>query len=313
MVSKFCILKRLLGLSLFGLGACAADVDIASLPCEQIVGAESVLASEGPDIIVIGEMHGMTKPPAFVEALTCRSLRDGYKTVLALEISDKDGRLDSYLNSDGGETAREALLEAQMWTTGFTDGRSSEAMLDLIETARVWISQGYDISVTPFATMDINGEDFETKSDLAAAYEKMLADNILAGAKAGQKTIVLVGNIHARHGAIVFGDLNYDAMAEHLPRANTLSFNMIAMSGTGWNCQGEPIICQENIFKGQLGLNHPLAQDGRFRILSKDEIGGTKFPKLRLDPEFYDGLVFVGPAKASPPANAENRKALNIE
>lgn len=284
----------------------------ASLDCPEIGGLDQILGAGSPEIVVIGEYHGMTAPPAFVSALTCQSLKAGLSTSLALELTDDDGRFVDYMASDGGGAAKEKLFEHSMWTTGFTDGRSSEAMLEMIDLARDRLSQGLDLQVFPFASGDYDYESFKTRNESAAGWEKTLASGVLEASAGRDKTIVLVGNIHARRGRVKWGELDYELMAEHLPKDKSLTFNVITTRGTSWNCSGQPHKCEERYSGGPITPDHAFAQDG-FKIIMSEDISEEDRKMLKFDNEDYDGVIFAGQAKASPPANADNRLPMKSE
>ncbi|WP_427450098.1 hypothetical protein [Litorimonas sp. WD9-15] len=290
--------------------ACSSSNAEADLNCADIIGMEALLSPSGPDIIVIGELHGMTAPPEFVSALTCHSLAKGLKTNLALEIYDEDNRLAGFIESDGSYEAETEMLRAPMWTTGFTDGRSSEAVLSLIKTARQWKSEAQPLFVTAFRDVNLASQTFETPSEGSAAFEKGMAENIIVASQDHDKTIVLVGNLHASMGRWTYGDLDYTLMAAHLPRARTLTFDMVATEGTGWNCIGQPIICGVNPYQNTIRSDHPVAVENVFRVLMKDELKTYPKTDVRFNAEDYDGLIFMGQAVASPPANADGRAPL---
>lgn len=92
-------------------------------------------------IVVVGERHGTKEIPGFVAALACTALVDGRAVTLALEMpSSETDRLESYLASDGGATARSRLVTSPFWHRPLQDGRSSAAMVDLLE-ARMSVSK----------------------------------------------------------------------------------------------------------------------------------------------------------------------------
>lgn len=295
------VLPALIGAS------CQSKTQTASLTCPDIAGVDEILSSDGPDIIVIGEIHGMTRPPEFVSALTCHSLKSGFSTTLALELRDDDGHLAEYLRSDGSDQARDNLFEDPLWTNGFTDGRSSEAMLSLIYQARGWSSQGFDFQVSPFMGRGFDYKLYETRNEHSAAWEKHLAKGVLDASTGRDKTIVLVGMLHAMRGHRDYGELDYALMMEHLPKDQTLTFNVATSAGTVWGCVGQPVKCGERRSSGSILPDHPFKQD-EFSIVTSDEITDDVQKLLRFDSSRYDGIVFAGQAKASPPVNAENRQ-----
>lgn len=313
----------------FGLSGCSQDGNFESKTHESIVGAhcpvidgvENLLSDGGPEVIIVGEMHGMAEPPAFVKALTCHSLSRGHKTALALEMSDSNGILEKYLTSDGGDIATKSLFEGGMWKSEFTDGRSSEAMLELVDYARE-VSQTNNLSVIKFKADDLNfnlflsknpdtGEDDFDQNGYSAAYEKAMAVNILSGAtKTGaDKTIVLVGNVHARRSNVTFGELDYPAMAANMPKPRSITLNTVSIGGTSWNCRGgKPSDCKVNKTNESISRDSKIAKTGNYTILLGEGRGVIPYVNdSYYKPEWFDGVIFVGAATASPPANLAGR------
>lgn len=293
-----------------------------AITCPTINGVEAVLSDDGPEIIILGEPHGMVEPPAFVEALVCQSLAKGHRTALALEISDEKGLFEAYLHSNGDDDAKSYLFEDWMWKGEFTDGRSSEAMLELVDYARE-MSQTKNLKVIKFKADDLDAKKFSSKNpDTGAddfdqngyvtAYEKEMAENILKEAAALNidKTIVLVGGVHARRSNVSFGELDYPAMAVHMPAPQSLTFNTINTGGTSWNCRGpKPSDCGKSQTVASISSESKIAKSDDFEIILG--LGRKTIPHVsesRYKAEWYDGVVYMGAASASPPANILGRK-----
>jgi len=305
------ILRLQLLWALLALGACVPDIKTPVSDCPDIIGVETILTPQKSEIIVIGEVHGMTAPPEFVSALVCHSLAQGVETTLALEMADDDGSLSTFMISDGGEEAQRALYKDDMWTTGFTDGRSSTAMFDLIDTARVIMGKNDSLDVGFFASGTFEVDDDATRSERSSAWEKHMADNIVKMSKASNRTIVLVGNLHARFGKNTFRDNNYTLMAEYLPRDKTRTFNALSAPGTVWNCIFQNKTCESRSSRGHVPADHPILQEERFRVLLADELEGSLGEAFGYNPSHYDGLIYMGAADAAPPANASKREPLD--
>jgi len=104
---------------------------------------------EGVRFLILGEIHGTKEIPALVADAACAISRTR-PVVVALEIHTRaQADIDAYLASDGGEAARNLLLDGPAWAIRTADGRSSQAMLDLIETLRVLRQEGAPIDRRP--------------------------------------------------------------------------------------------------------------------------------------------------------------------
>lgn len=118
-------------------GAQAMDLNSA---IEQVV-----CQTAGKRLVVIGENHGSKEIPAFVAALVkatgaSRPIRVGLEWPAWMH-----DYVAAYLASKGTLNDREALLRMGYWK--WPDGRSSVAMIDLLDSIRVLRQQGRDIQV----------------------------------------------------------------------------------------------------------------------------------------------------------------------
>src|SRR5207253_1601063 len=108
----------------------------------EIRGARALLAPGAT--ISLGEMHGTVEAPRAVADLALLAARAGYDIEVGLEISTAEQpAFDRYLESSGQPSERAALLAGAHWHAEFPDGRSSEAMLDLIERIRALRHAGH--------------------------------------------------------------------------------------------------------------------------------------------------------------------------
>jgi len=99
-------------------------------------------------IVLVGEMHGTREFPALAARLACQALDAGRPATLALEIPlEEDARLAAYMASDGKAQAAAALAQGSAFWHKVRDGRSSGAMLELIEQARRWRAAGKPVQV----------------------------------------------------------------------------------------------------------------------------------------------------------------------
>ena len=282
----------------------------ANNSCLPITGVDSLLSSKA-DIIVIGESHGMVEPPEFVEALLCHSLSKGLKTALALELNDDHNLLEVYLSSDGSEAAKNAFFDDWAWKGQFTDGWSSQAMMELIDRARLLNQDTKAFEVIPFKPSNMPIEDFQNQNARSQAYEKTMAKRIVEGSEKvdADKTIVLVGSLHARKGHFSFREMEYDLMAIHLPENQTETYLGVHTGGTSWSCRGpEPDDCGQYEVKGHIELDSKMGRDETFMVVKNDSSDIIDL----LDPsyyqtEWYDGIIYLGAATASPPANKDGR------
>ncbi len=225
----------------------------------------------GGQVIVLGEVHGTEASPQAVGEVACQSLALGRKTVLVLELPvEETALIEAFLA--GGD--REALLEGPFWRRDYQDGRSSLAMLRVLERARALRESGLPLSVL---AMDVSqaGVDRDTH----------MAERVVT-AHAGDPQsvfVVLVGNIHARPKLSLPRSMAWRVRKAGVPLTSLL---LTYAEGTTWLCDVGGI--------ESCGV-HPLR--------GVDRGAAWVFTPLEASsPNGFDGELYVGPARASPPA-----------
>lgn len=260
-----------------------AAATAAGNACTPIAGLDEVLSTDAK-YVVLGEIHGTVESPAIFADAVCQSAAHGPVTV-ALELPETDrASLDAFLASDGSPEARAAFLGLPTWNAPMKDGRTSEAFMAMIERLRTLVQAGRVRSVVPF--QPVFGPDNGFSS---ARYEQRMADLIVRESSPDGRTLVLVGNSHARLTEVNFRDESYLPMAAHLPSDTTVTLYIVGNGGSSWNCQrgsdGE-IACAE----------HPVGSPPRPFERS-----------VELEPIMdgaYSGVLGIGgDYSASPPAN----------
>lgn len=202
---------------------------------------ELMKKAEKSRIILVGEMHGTREVPALVADLAERWSKpredNGVKPALivALEYPRSEAAdLNAYFHSDGGPAARKRLLDSPLWSRSYQDGRSSEAMLDLIEGVRALARSGRKIKLAPF---DQNAK----QARLDASRDKSMAQNLRAIVKANPsaRVMALTGNFHARQSVGAPWDAKYRFMGNYLKDLAPYSIDVGAMRGSYWGCFGQ--------------------------------------------------------------------------
>lgn len=195
-------------------------------PCTPVPGAAPLLAMADRRAFIFGELHGTTQTPALFGDLVCQAAARA-PVIVGLEMPESSqAALNAWLASNGGAAARASLLADSFWR--MADGRSSEAMLALLERLRGMRAAGRRLSLLAFVP---------TVADAATQtpYERAMAANwqrALAGAPRA-RLFVLVGSIHARTAHY----RDFDPAAMHLPRAISLTFGPLSVGGSAYNCQ----------------------------------------------------------------------------
>lgn len=223
--------------------------------------------AEAGSVWWFGEMHGTVESPAFVGDVACAVAQQGHHVQVALEIWNSEQRaIDAFMET--GDRAK--LLAGPYWAQH--DGRSSTAMLDLIDRVR-WLRRAG-------ARIDIVAYDITDKPDR----DEAMAIKVLAARDAAGVIVGLSGNIHSRRTK--WNEVT--PLVTHLVDAKLLvrTHDVSAAGGTMWACiavgDHEPE-CGE----------HPMA---------KDDAAGTPWTLGPAKDPSHDGVYYVGPTKAAFPA-----------
>lgn len=263
----------------------AAAPSIEAGNCVEIAGLRQLI--QPGTILLLGEIHGTAEIPDVVSEITCHALHSDVHVSVLLEIPQEEGpRISKFLDSQGTEEGRAALLNGDFWQRSFQDGRSSQAMLDLLERLRLWRRSQSSLRV---ALID-------STSASSAERERTMAE-LVRGAVRENPTnffVSLTGNIHNRLLPLaVPSNDNYEPMAyllaRSMPEARMLSLNVLASGGTAWYCTDE---C-------------------KIHTLLSRETGDT--PRIALaesaEGEPFHGTLYVGDVSASLPAAKSNSSA----
>jgi hypothetical protein len=231
--------------------------------CERSVAGIEPYIQRGA-IAWFGEMHGTEESPRFVGDVVCHAVRVG-RVQLGLEIwNAEQSRIDAYMNSDGAAADRAALLDGAFWRNH--DGRSTEAMLALLERMRALSHAG--------ATIDIVAYDVPDAPDREGAMAEFVAKERDANAV----FVALSGNFHSRRtkGALWDPEL-VPTVARLVERGLAVtSFDVSSNGGMNWGCMlkgpGEPRECGEHPNRREpgepwtLGPARDSSHDGIYRV-----------------------------------------------
>ena len=265
--------------------AAAAPAVGGAATCKRISGIAPVLQAAGA---FVGDMHGTVQAPAFVEALTCHLLSSGYAVVLALEYPSNQQRfLDAFLHSHATDPER-ALLASPFWNRPTQDGRTSRAMLQLLDWIRGQIAGGARVRVLAFGWLPSGGLSGTAGFNARDAAMAARLRQELSGLTPGEFPIIFTGNVHARKTkGLPFsnappGAANAEPLGYRLRDLPYLHMNISDDGGSVWACFGK------------CGLHH----------FGKAGPAVSAFSiRLSSDPA-YDLEYFVGSLTGSPPAAA---------
>lgn len=271
-------------------------------PCgPPVPGAEGLLQAGGR--LLLGEIYGTTEMPTFVGQLACHAAHAGVPVVVALELPVEEREsLAAFLASDGGEAARAALLSRAVWRRPDQDGRTSVAVLGLLERLRTLRAGGRQVSVEAYA---------ETRYLLQGnAKQEALARNLLAvhAQNPGALLVGLSGNVNVRRARGTPWDATLVPMglrvAPHLPGLVVLDAHF--GPGSAWVCKSAPgvvfPVCQAfPVAEPRRARDRPFGTEGR--LYQGERAFIERGPGAAA--EGYDGIFYVGTITASPPAWTE--------
>ncbi|MFZ6647337.1 hypothetical protein ACO0LO_16555 [Undibacterium sp. TJN25] len=177
--------------------------------------------------------------------------------------AEEQPALLAYLASEGKPEDRQQLIAGKFWNRKMQDGRSDEAMLELIEAIRVMRRTGAKISV--FA-MDMNDSQYPVALSSNEPYWQGQRDLLMA---ANAETrfhqypastfLLLVGNYHSDKVADTQGDDVRHPMAEllshHMPVQN---IDFSTAGGEAWICGGpspEKAVCGPHTRRAQSSMS----------------------------------------------------------
>lgn len=236
-----------------------------------------VVSLAARNVLIIGEVHGTKETPAIVSALMDIKSKEG-TVLLGLEIPvDQQGPVDSYLSGTGSE---ESLLSGDFWKrqADRQDGRSSQAIFDLLRDARRLRLSGRRIEVVCYVAWDPKGPPSGARSrNIISAYNRVKPDF----------TLILSGNYHSRVARSDFDD--QDPLGVQLSKLRALSLPVYSTSGEYWACEGSPV--------PECGVKHVSDQA---HLLSE---GVTLTDEITA--RGYNGSVVIEKFTASPPAGQQ--------
>lgn len=273
------------------LSACAATPDPAA-ECGAPEGWEAVADAAEGNLLLFGETHGTVESPAMVAAYTCAVAKSkSGVTVVGIEWSASSN--DDLAIALSNDDPRAAMLASFTTYLSYQSGQGSEAMLDMILSLNALADAGADIRVHAF--QDLTEEEFEAfrKTGDQTFIERGYARGMMAIAEGADRSIILVGDLHAmRKPPEGVPWVNYSLAASFLPEG-TVTLGMQHLAGQAW-VQTRDEVGQPVVGPREYRANAP--QGGR-----------DGAPEIAIDPsvEGFDGYYFVGQITASPPAIQE--------
>jgi len=222
------------------------------------------------EIVLIGELHGTQETPRLFSNLVTVAAREKNERIgVGLELPIQLQRLvdEAVKNNTTIDSFRQQLLADPAWQK-IDDGRSSQAMLDLICDA-LKLAESRKVSLFFFDTSNI-----ERDASMAQFIGQRVRD------QGYDVTFILAGNIHANKAS------RHPLKTKVVPMGYRLeeqgfalhSYDVGYSDGDAWICTPE------------CGVHHLQGWHTAADSDAKDQEG-------------YDGILFVGSIHASPPAH----------
>lgn len=236
---------------------------------------------------VFGEVHGNNESPKAFFNNVCKEAKNNNEIIVALELPvGMDSSLKEYIKLPGKIADPLSLLSDKFWQVKLeneppsiplrasADGRSSIAVLNLIENLRKLNSRFGNVSVVPIDGIFKNNIDLYdslySRDDIMASNLNFLySDNDKA------KIFALVGNFHSKKSSN--NEMSLNPMASQL-KNDYKNVYLMPIFGSSWNCGFD---CGSNEF--------PL-------------INVRTFLRMMNDIASYDLVISLGRSTASPPA-----------
>ncbi|WNG60896.1 ChaN family lipoprotein [Archangium gephyra] len=234
-------------------------------------------------VMLLGELHGTQEVARFVAQGACQTASNGTPVTVGLELPvENQQRVATFIRSAGSEDDWLKLMEAPFWRNPYQDGRSSEAMANLLEQLRQLRAQGLDVDAFVFDHPGLKGQE----------HEDAMAATVLSRVRQapGRFFLVMTGNIHARSIIGLPWDNIYRPMGVLLSGKveSLLSLDMAYNSGSAWICAvegGAQVECGVRPARGKDNGNRFFVH----RFEQRNKAG-------------YHGFFYVGPVTASLPA-----------
>ncbi len=242
-------------------------------------------------VVLLSDLQGTTAGPQAVGATACAVLKRGARVTLALSIDGSEQRrVNDFLESNGDEAARTALLKGAFWRRPWQDGRSSIAMFALIERLRQFRRSGAPVAVLTIDAGIAGNARASIITWKMLEHLRRTPDRVVIGYLSNTLTKRLVG---AEWNA-TFDPVGHRLAVVGVP---VHSYDVMYGPGRSWSCHLQDrghLAC--GTWPVRLG---PMQREWQGLYLSNT-------PRVQrfttLSPEGFDGAFYIGTPDASPPA-----------
>ncbi|MFP2958616.1 hypothetical protein ACLEPN_12395 [Myxococcus sp. 1LA] len=237
-------------------------------------------------VLLLGEMHGTQEVPRFVAQAACQAAVAGMPVTVGLELPlESQTRVAAFLERGGTEDDWLKLMEAPFWRSPYPDGRSSEAVANMLEQLRQLRYRGLNVDIFVFDHPKTQGQ----------GREDAMAATVRHQVESGPKRfhVILSGNIHTRTKKGLPWDKSFKPMGLLLKDEldSVVSLDMAYNSGSAWICAVDSQGVKDKL---DCGIRETKGRDNgdRFFVHTWD---GT-------NDDGYHGVFYVGAVNAAAPA-----------
>jgi len=243
--------------------------------------------------LLVGEQLGSREAPAVVGELVCQVAEAGLPVALGLSIPrTEQERVDRYLASAGAPSDQDALLEGRFWQRPYQDGRSSRAIMDLIDRVRAMRMAGLSVTLLAYDT-DLAGG--SKRDGLQAAFWNQRRE-----AQQFEVQVILAGNTHTRTVSGTPWDQDFTPMAHLLKSPRLVVLEMSYAQGTRWGCD------LDRDGKLQCGL---IGSTPSGRVAARPGMSPFITSFDAPTPDGTHGMLYVGALTPSLPAISKQQEA----
>ncbi len=244
--------------------------------------------------LLIGEQLGSQEAPRIVGNMMCAAAATGNEVTLGLSIpAAEQKRIDRYLASPGTPADQDELLTGDFWHRPYQDGRSSQAVVNLIDRVRSWRAWGLPIFLVAYDTAFGNGN--VRYAAQANAWQKRRQ------ARPDELFLILAGNMHVRTVRGAPWDPDFQPLGFRLA---TSGFHLLALDlsyadgSRRWGCD------VDNLSSLYCEVVNSTPSD---RVAER--AGLNPYIRLfhQLNEDGYHGLLYVGTLMPSYPATSQER------
>ncbi|WP_164008430.1 hypothetical protein [Pyxidicoccus trucidator] len=255
--------------------------------CGAPVDGLAPMLTQGQTLLLADPLGTRELPSAALRML-CEASSKGLPVTLALSLpSTEQPLLDTYLASAGSsQDAQELLSGSSFWRRVHQDGRSSRAMLWLVEQARRLRASGKAVSLVAFDAEKAAGNEREA----------LMAKSLLEAREqnADAFMLVLAGGTHVRTASVDW-DADFEPMGVRLAK----SLRSVKALDVGF-ARGTQFSCRYNVWEDVECNTFAISPTAQARQASTVAPGVQLFPEPLK--EGFHGRLYVGELNASPPA-----------